>query len=74
MMDWKYLADKLFPHIVETPEQVEARYPKRNLPEGAKVTRIEHQPNRFHASRQPIRCARRRTSGTSVGRRILSAH
>ena len=24
MMDWKYLAEKLFPHIVETPEQVEA--------------------------------------------------
>ena len=47
MMDWKYLADKLFPHIVETPEQVEARYPKRNLPEGAKVTRMGPSPTGF---------------------------
>ncbi len=46
-MDWKYLADKLFPHITETPEQVEARYPKRNLPEGAKVTRMGPSPTGF---------------------------
>lgn len=47
MMDWKYLADKLFPHITETPEQVEARYPKRQLPEGAKVTRMGPSPTGF---------------------------
>lgn len=47
MMDWKYLADKLFPHITETPEQVEARYPKRELPEGAKVTRMGPSPTGF---------------------------
>ena len=47
MMDWKYLAEKLFPHIVETPEQVEARYPKRELPEGAKVTRMGPSPTGF---------------------------
>lgn len=47
MMDWKYLADKLFPHIIETPEQVEARYPKRDLPEGAKVTRMGPSPTGF---------------------------
>ncbi|MBP3310672.1 MAG: glutamate--tRNA ligase [Butyricicoccus sp.] len=46
-MDWKYLADKLFPHITETPEQVEARYPKRELPEGAKVTRMGPSPTGF---------------------------
>ncbi len=47
MMDWKYLAEKLFPHIVEAPEQVEARYPKRELPEGAKVTRMGPSPTGF---------------------------
>lgn len=47
MMDWKYLAEKLFPHITETPEQLEARYPKRNLPEGAKVTRMGPSPTGF---------------------------
>ncbi len=47
MMDWKYLADKLFPHITQTPEQLEARFPKRNLPEGAKVTRMGPSPTGF---------------------------
>lgn len=47
MMDYTYLADKLFPHITETPEQVEARYPKRELPEGAKVTRMGPSPTGF---------------------------
>lgn len=46
-MDWKYLADRLFPHITDTPEQVEARYPKRQLPEGAKVTRMGPSPTGF---------------------------
>ena len=47
MMDWKYLAENLFPYITETPEQLEARYPKRNLPEGAKVTRMGPSPTGF---------------------------
>lgn len=47
MMNWKYLADKLFPHIIDTPEQIEARYPQRTLPEGAKVTRMGPSPTGF---------------------------
>ncbi len=47
MMDWNYLADKLFPHITQTPAQVEALYPKRQLPEGAKVTRMGPSPTGF---------------------------
>ena len=43
-MDHKLLADRLFPHINTTPEDIEARYPKRDLPEGAKVTRIRRAP------------------------------
>ena len=46
-MDHNILAERLFPHITETPEQVEARYPKRELPEGAKVTRMGPSPTGF---------------------------
>ena len=33
-MDYNRLAELLFPHINTTPEEIEARYPKRELPEG----------------------------------------
>ncbi len=46
-MDYELLAQKLFPHITETPEDVLARYPKRELPEGAKVTRMGPSPTGF---------------------------
>ena len=32
-MDYNRLAELLFPHIHTTPEEIEARYPKRELPE-----------------------------------------
>ncbi len=46
-MDYNRLAELLFPHITETPEDIEARYPKRELPEGAKVTRFAPSPTGF---------------------------
>jgi len=46
-MDYNRLAEMLFPHIIETPEDIEARYPKRELPEGAKVTRFAPSPTGF---------------------------
>lgn len=46
-MDHNILAERLFPHITETPEQVESRYPQRELPEGAKVTRMGPSPTGF---------------------------
>lgn len=46
-MDFKQLADNLFPHIIESPAQVEEKYPKRDLPEGAKVTRMGPSPTGF---------------------------
>jgi len=46
-MDYNRLADILFPHIHTTPEEIEARYPKRDLPEGAKVTRMAPSPTGF---------------------------
>ncbi len=46
-MDYKVLAEMLFPHIKETPADMEARYPKRELPEGAKVTRFAPSPTGF---------------------------
>ena len=46
-MDHNYLAELLFPNIKTTPADMEARYPARNLPEGAKVTRFAPSPTGF---------------------------
>jgi len=46
-MDFNYLANLLFPNIKTTPEDMEAKYPKRELPEGAKVTRFAPSPTGF---------------------------
>ncbi len=46
-MDYNYLADLLFPSVTLTPEDMEKRYPPRNLPEGAKVTRFAPSPTGF---------------------------
>ena len=46
-MDHNYLAELLFPHIKETSADIEARYPARTLPEGAKVTRFAPSPTGF---------------------------
>jgi len=46
-MDYKYLADLLFPDVTLTREDIENKYPKRNLPEGAKVTRFAPSPTGF---------------------------
>ena len=46
-MDYNKLAELLFPHITTLPEDMEARYPARNLPEGAKVTRFAPSPTGF---------------------------
>jgi len=43
----KLLAEKLFPNITETPETLEKRFPPRNLPENAEVTRIGPSPTGF---------------------------
>lgn len=46
-MDFNYLAELLFPCVKETPEDMEKRFPPRNLPEGAKVTRFAPSPTGF---------------------------
>ena len=47
-MDYKKLADLLFPNITKTIEYYENEvYPKRNLPAGAKVTRLAPSPTGF---------------------------
>ncbi len=46
-MDYNYLAELLFPHIKTTPADMEAKYPARTLPEGAKVTRFAPSPTGF---------------------------
>ena len=47
-MDYKKLADMLFPDINETVDYYENEiFPQRNLPEGAKVTRLGPSPTGF---------------------------
>ena len=46
-MESQKLAELLFPNITETPEELEKKYPKRDLPEGAMVTRLGPSPTGF---------------------------
>lgn len=46
-MDYNKLAELLFPHIDKTPEDYEAMFPQRDLPEGAMVTRLGPSPTGF---------------------------
>lgn len=46
-MEYNKLAELLFPHITKTPEDYEKIFPKRELPEGAMVTRLGPSPTGF---------------------------
>ena len=46
-MDYNRLADLIFPHITDTVEDLFARYPRRDLPKGACVTRFAPSPTGF---------------------------
>ena len=46
-MDFELLAELLFPNVTQKPEELEAKYPPRQLPEGAKVTRFAPSPTGF---------------------------
>ena len=46
-MDYQALAELLFPNVTDTPETLEERFPLRNLPEGAVVTRMAPSPTGF---------------------------
>ena len=46
-MDYCALAQLLFPDVTATPEEMEAKYPPRNVPEGAVITRMAPSPTGF---------------------------
>ena len=46
-MNYQALADLLFPNVTDTPESLEEKFPLRNLPEGAVVTRMAPSPTGF---------------------------
>ena len=46
-MDCKYIANLLFPNVTMTEDELEDRYPVRNLPEGAIVSRMAPSPTGF---------------------------
>ena len=46
-MDFNVLANLLFPNVTDTPEMLEERFPLRNAPEGAVITRMAPSPTGF---------------------------
>ncbi|MBE6940775.1 MAG: glutamate--tRNA ligase [Ruminococcaceae bacterium] len=46
-MDYQKLAEILFPDVSDTPEMLEERFPCRNAPEGAVITRMAPSPTGF---------------------------
>ena len=46
-MDYQRLAELLFPNVDKLPADIEAEYPRRQLPEGAKVPRFAPSPTGF---------------------------
>ncbi len=46
-MDYQKLAARLFPDVVQTPQDMELRFPPRALPEGAVVSRMAPSPTGF---------------------------
>ena len=46
-MDYKELSELIYPSLAHTPEEYEAMYPQRDLPEGAMVTRLGPSPTGF---------------------------
>ena len=46
-MDYQVLANLLFPQVTDTPGSLEEKYPMRNVPEGAVITRMAPSPTGF---------------------------
>ena len=46
-MDYQALAELLFPNVTMTPEELEDKFPLRNAPEGAVITRMAPSPTGF---------------------------
>ena len=46
-MDYQVLADLLFPNVTDTPDSLEEKFPPRNYPEGAVITRMAPSPTGF---------------------------
>jgi len=46
-MDYQALASLLFPNVTDTPDSLEERFPLRNVPEGAVITRMAPSPTGF---------------------------
>lgn len=46
-MDFQALADLLFPNVCDTPESLEQRFPPRQAPQGAVITRMAPSPTGF---------------------------
>ncbi len=71
-MDYNKLAQLLFPNVTETCEYYEEKFPQRDLPEGAKVTRFAPSPTGFlHIGGLFAALISERTAHRSGGKFIL---
>ena len=46
-MDYQVLANLLFPNVTDTPDALEEKFPPREYPEGAVITRMAPSPTGF---------------------------
>lgn len=67
MSNNELMAQLLLPHIEKTPEYFENMYPARNLPEGARVTRIAPSPTGYLHLGTLFAALVNRISATSTG-------
>lgn len=71
-MDYNKLAQLLFPNVTETCEYYEEKFPQRDLPDGAKVTRFAPSPTGFlHIGGLFAALISERTAHRSGGKFIL---
>ena len=70
-MDYKKLADLLFPEIDLTVEEIEKKYPKRDLPKGAEVTRFAPSPTGYLHIGGVYQCALARFIASSTEGRFM---
>ena len=70
-MDYKKLADLLFPEIDLTVEDLLKKYPKRDLPNGAEVTRFAPSPTGYLHIGGVYQCALARFIASSTQGRFM---
>ena len=70
-MDYKKLAELLFPEVTTTVEDLLKRFPQRDLPKGAEVTRFAPSPTGYLHIGGVYQCTLARFIASSTGGRFM---